>query len=493
MLRSVALPTSLHVDLVAHLDRPDMQEDLCFALYRNSEGAGRTSSLLTELVFPLEHERHVHGNVAFTGDYFLRAAEAAADCDAGLALLHSHPTGTGWQDMSRDDIAAEYGHAARTMALTEKPLLGLTLGTGDHQWSARTWDREGRAYRRGDCATVRVVGDAMRVTRHPSHDMRDATGRRLKRTLSVWGPEAHSAMTQLRIGIVGLGSVGSMVAETLARTGFGHLTLIDFDSIEEHNLDRVLHATARDVRGARSKIEVLERALRHSATHPDIRVDCVDRSVTEPDGWKHAMDCDVIFSCVDRPWPRHALNLAAYAHLIPVIDGGILARADPRGRMIGADWKALTAAPGRRCLQCARQYDPAAVNMERNGQLDDPSYIDGLPDSHPLRARQNVFAFSLNTASLEVLQLINMVVAPQGIADVGVQNYHAVTGTMDLDAEGCLPGCPYGQELIAAGDTAPAPVGEHAAADMERAARRERRRTIPARWARLIGWALRVT
>lgn len=465
---SIALATVAHEELIEHLDRDDHQEDLCFALYRLSTGATRTTAVVSELVLPREDERFVHGNVAFTSEYFLRAAGRAAQSDAGMALLHSHPGGRGWQDMSPDDVVAEQGHAAQTLMLTDKPLLGMTLATADGSWSGRLWPRRGNRYPREDCHTVRVVGDALRISHHPESAPPPSTDDRLTRTIAVWGAGAQADLARLRIGIVGLGSVGSMVAEALARTGAGHLTLIDFDSIKEHNLDRVLHATRRDVMLARSKVEMVRRALRRSATNPDLDIDALELSVTEPEGWAAALDCDVLFSCVDRPWARHLLNLAAYAHLIPVIDGGIRATADQHGRMIGADWKVHTAAPGRRCLQCLNQYDPAAVNLERQGQLDDPSYIQGLPTNHPLRARENVFAFSMNVASLEVLQLVSMVVAPQRIADLGGQIYHAVTGELDNDTLDCNPECPYGGELLATANDAPAMTGQHQAATDER-------------------------
>ncbi|MCA1695232.1 MAG: hypothetical protein LC749_11155, partial [Actinobacteria bacterium] len=209
-----------------------------------------------------------------------------------------------------------------------------------------------------------------------------------------------------------------------------------------------------------------------SATAAEPMIQALELSVVEEAGYRAALDCDVIFSCVDRPWPRAALNLIAYSHLIPVVDGGIQAATAGGQRLIGADWKAHVAAPGRRCLECLGQYDPGLVAAEREGLLDDPSYITGLPPDHPLRANQNVFAFSLGAASLEVLQLLSMVVAPSGVGDIGAQNYHFVTGYLDIDSHACLSTCLYARALLARGDHADVPViGRHQAAEHERAER----------------------
>jgi molybdopterin-synthase adenylyltransferase len=82
------------------------------------------------------------------------------------------------------------------------------------------------------------------------------------------------------------------------------------------------------------------------------------------------------------------------------------------GKIAGADRKALTAARGRQCLQCAGQYDPGLVQMEREGFLDDPAYIEGLPRDRAFKSRENVFAFSMGCGNLQLLQMLAMALAP---------------------------------------------------------------------------------
>lgn len=470
---SVAIATGLAARLAGHLSRADGQEDLCFVIWRPSTGATRTTAVVGDAIWPADRDRLVHGNVAFTSEYFLRAAALATQAGGGLGLVHSHPRGTGWQDLSRDDHAAEAGHAAQAIALTGLPLLGLTYATGDESYSARFWQRTGtRQYQPSWCESIRLVGDRIQVSWNdrlrPVPRFRPLQAR----TVSAWGPAAQADLARLHIGIIGAGSVGALVAEALARVGIEWIALLDFDTVQAVNLDRLLHASPRDASLARAKVEVLARALRRSATAERSRIDALDLSVAEPEGLAAALDCDVLFSCVDRPWPRAVLNLAAYAHLIPVVDGGILVRRHRSGRLAGAEWRAHLAAPGRACLECLGQYDPAMVAVERVGLLDDPSYLARLDEDHPIKRNENVFPFSAATAAAETLHLLNAVLAPGDIGDVGAHLYHFTTGTLDRRTAGCRPGCPYAEELLALGDTHPYDItGDHPTAHMARAER----------------------
>src|SRR5262245_13446403 len=88
-------------------------------------------------------------------------------------------------------------------------------------------------------------------------------------------------------------------------------------------------------------------------------------------------------------------------------------------QLAAADWRAHTIGPGLRCLECIGQYDSGQVQLERDGYLDNPTYIEGLSKEHPLKVRENVFAFSMGCASLQLNQMINLVLDPLGHANSG--------------------------------------------------------------------------
>jgi hypothetical protein len=447
---SAALTRSADKNLREHLLRRDGQEDICFALWFPSRGRSRITAIIHKVLLPLPDERNVHGNVSFNPTFLERALMEATACGAGVALLHSHPGGRRWQGMSPDDINTEKGIAASVYGATNLPLVGMTLA-GDGAWSSRFWQRTApRTYERFDCATVRVVSEELRVSFYDQLAPPPNPNAQQIRTVAAWGEPAQVDLARLRVGVIGAGSVGGMIGEALARIGFEDVMLIDFDHVEEHNLDRLLYATRADI--GRLKVEVMAEHLSARATASTWRVEPIVGAVYENDGFRAALDCDVLFSCVDRPWGRYVLNLIAYAHLIPVFDGGISVRMNRLGKIAAADWKAITVAPGRQCLQCAGQYDPGLVQMEREGFLDDPAYIEGLPKGHPLKARENVFAFSMGCGNLQLLQMLAMVLSPLDQPNAGTQLYHFVGNTMENPTFGkCHPECQF-PGLVATGD-----------------------------------------
>ena len=439
--------------LLRHFDRGQRQEELCFALWRPSTGADRVSALVFDLVLPETGDRDLHGNASFDAAYLSRAVRIAWKKRVGLAFLHSHPT-PGWQEMSEPDIVAERDRIAPPARATGFPAVGLTLGT-DGAWSARFWTWTGSAFRRNDCGKTRVVGGRLRMTRYPGGAERKVARKALRRTVSTWGEATQADLQSLRVGVVGVGSVGCLVAESLARMGVRRIVLFDDDRVETHNLDRLLHASRRDA--GRYKALVAAGSLKRSATASDFRVEPHIGRIEHSDLLPAALDCDLLFAAVDRPLPKDLLNHIAYAHCIPVIFGGVYAATKADGTMGQASWSVVAAGPGQRCLRCAGQYSTSEVVMERDGSLDDPTYIRSAGSETRVTVGQNVFAFSANLSSLMTLELIRMVAAEDWWPEVGNElTFSLIPGGLDRASYRCGDHCAV-RPKTTGGDAEPYP------------------------------------
>ncbi len=428
--------------LLQHYRRDKRQEDLCFALWRPSTGQLRRAALIDEIILPKKGERLLHGNASFEPAYLARAMKIARDKKVGLAFMHSHPS-DGWQGMSATDVEAERDVLAYPAGATDLPLVGLTIGT-DGYWSARFWEREDRQMRRHWCEKVRVVGPQSYKFFFNDNSAPPPLRREiLRRTFDTWGREAQNTISRLNVGIVGLGSVGCIVAEAMARIGIAQVTLIDPDKVEEHNLDRLLYGTVHDI--GQLKVDLAARAMQRNATAESIQITPLPVSVHNSTAYKAALDCDLLFSCVDRPVARDVLNYLAHAHLIPVIDGGIAVETDRRkDSLFSAHWRAHIVTPYHQCLRCNKQYNSSMVVMELDGSLDDPSYINNLPPEERV-GNQNVFPFSLGVAGMEVNLMLRYLLAEEWWPLVRQQDYQFVTAETRIINDECHPHCSFRQ------------------------------------------------
>ena len=469
MGRSVAMTGSTEAALARHLLRPDGQEDLCLGTWRPSTGRRRRTAILRQPILPGRGDRLVHTNASFQPEYSLRAAQEAAAAGFGLAFMHSHPRGRGWQSLNETDRIAESRIANIARELTGFPLVGLTLSK-DRCWSARVWEGAGREVTPVSCETVRTVGDTFGATFDDNIiPVPQASGMQ-ERTVHTWGEETQAKIARLRVAVAGVGSVGMAIAEVLARTGLECVGVFDFDTVESLNLDRLRGASRTDAILRRSKADVARRLLAEGSTAVTPRHEVHELSICEPEGLNRLLDFDLIFSCVDRPWPRHVLNVIAYADLIPVVEGGMSAFQHADGSLRNAYWSSTVVRPGRPCLACLGQYDPPLVQVERDGSLDDLSYIANLPPDSPIRRRQNVAAVSASVVAALLEQFVAYVAHPSGFGDPGPLRFSLRDHSVARRQTTCHNGCPYPRS-DGCGDARLDPTWPHPAAEQARQAR----------------------
>ena len=263
----------------------------------------------------------------------------------------------------------------------------------------------------------------------------------LRRTFDTWGNEAQSLLMRLQFGIVGVGSVGSIVAEALARIGVTRITLIDPDVVEAHNLDRLIHSTTEDIGSL--KVDVSREGIQASTTAETIDVISISKPIQTTSAYLAALDCDFLFSCVDRPVARDVLNHIANSHLIPVIDGGVAIEMQTnRDILSSAHWRAHIISPYHRCLRCNGQYNTSMVVMELDGSLDDPSYVTTLEQENR-GFNQNVFPFSMSVASMEINLMIRYIIALDWWPTVKQQDYQFVTSEIRIINDECHSACAF--------------------------------------------------
>ena len=426
--------------LLNYIRQGQRQEELCFALWRPSTGLNRRTAIVYEVVLPESDERNLHGNASFEPQYLARALRLAVERNSGLAFMHSH-TGPGWQNTSLTDVQAERDVIAYPAGATGLPLVGMTIGS-DGVWSARFWESYGAKMKQQWCESVRVPGQQTYALHFNDNLLKPQPRREvLRRTFDTWGTPAQNDISRMRIGIVGLGSVGCIVAEALARIGVAHLKLIDPDHVEEHNLDRLLYGSEKDI--GRPKVEMATEVIKRHATTQAITVDSHQLSVQDRLAYNSALDCDLLFSCVDRPVARDVLNFIANAHLIPVIDGGVAVETDRRGGgLFSAHWRAHIITPYHQCMRCNGQYNTGMVSAELDGSLDDPSYVSALEAEHR-SGNQNVFPFALGAAGMEVNLMLRYLLAQEWWPQVKQQEYQFLIGKTCVTNGRCQRHCSF--------------------------------------------------
>src|SRR5207247_274668 len=125
--------------------------------------------------------------------------------------------------------------------------------------------------------------------------------------------------------------------------------------------NRAVGSRPRDV--GKPKVEYLEQWARTISTAPRFKFTAVRGSAFEDTGMRPLLDCDYIFGAADDSAARQVLDHIAYAHGIPVADGGTKLVVDSgTGAVIGKS-QATEAGWGRPCLQCAGVYNLEEVTL----------------------------------------------------------------------------------------------------------------------------------
>lgn len=143
----------------------------------------------------------------------------------------------------------------------------------------------------------------------------------------VYGQQTFELLQHLHIAVVGVGGVGSWTIEALARTGVGHITIIDPDDVTDTNINRQIHALSDTI--DLSKVDVMrERVL---AINPSCQCTAVDDMLVESNLERHLLnDFDYVIDAIDSIRFKAAMISFCQRRKIRIIStGGAGGRTDP--------------------------------------------------------------------------------------------------------------------------------------------------------------------
>lgn len=126
-------------------------------------------------------------------------------------------------------------------------------------------------------------------------------------------------LLQSQVCVVGLGGLGGMVTETLARMGIGRLKLVDGDVFEAHNLNRQLLSSTPDLGSAKADAAAERVAL----IHPGIDVTVIGEDLTPVNAPHIVAGCGLVVDCLDNIRSRFTLQSAAQSAGIPMVSAAV--------------------------------------------------------------------------------------------------------------------------------------------------------------------------
>ncbi|MDH3998529.1 MAG: tRNA threonylcarbamoyladenosine dehydratase [Desulfuromonadales bacterium] len=150
---------------------------------------------------------------------------------------------------------------------------------------------------------------------------------RFDRLELLLGEAALKRLQQASVAVFGLGGVGSHAVEALVRGGVGHLTLVDFDSIDISNSNRQIHATVETI--GQPKAAVMAQRCR--SINPQVKVDAHQalynaETADELLGGEY----DYVLDCIDQITAKLHLIQSCLERGLPIISSmGAANKVDP--------------------------------------------------------------------------------------------------------------------------------------------------------------------
>jgi hypothetical protein len=427
-----------------------------FLLLREGKGIAGRRLLAADPILPPDDawERQSEGQLRPSARWISAAISKAINNNAGLLFIHSHPGPEHPMGFSARDRSAIASLASTIGPILDGPFAAAVMNR--ERWAACIVDD-------GELVPVPSIVSVGRALRILNPQQNNALGSRtVDSELDVRQRDAlgtvHDLLQQLDIAVVGVGGLGSPIAEQLVRMGAGSVTIIDHDLLDTpSNVRRVVGSTAADLHATTPppKVDVVGRHLDQLGLGRP--VNRINGDVRHERTFRALLDADVVISATDTHGSRAVLNDLASTYLLPVIDVGVQAGGRKNGDLVALVAEICVLTPVSPCLWCRERISAEVIRAEnlppeQRDQLVREGYLVGGVG----RPAPSVMALTALGAGLATCALLALLSSEGDVCPAG----YWVDGLMG-DAAETKPTEPLAtcrcRSRIAAGDTQPPP------------------------------------
>ncbi len=386
-----------------HLFPGDKDEHGAVILAGVSESKDLFTLLVREVHLAQEGIDYVKGKIGYRSlapKFIHRFITRARDERLVYLAVHNHDSDLEVGFSTVDFESHQRGYPALLQIAKGMPVGALVFGR--HSIQADIWFPSGN---RLDLEDAVVVGNTIqRLTPSPKKKHL-GTLETYDRQIRMFGKVGQADIAACRVGIIGLGGIGSLVAEYLARLGVGKFFLVDNDYVETTNLSRIVGATTLDATGGVSKVEIARRTILQANNEADIEM-LISDVAKEPVATK-LKGCDYLFLAADSMRARLVFNAVVHQYLIPGVQLGSKVRSDPMGAILDVMSANRPVRPGKGCLWCNQLIDPTQLAKEAKNDEERKAQAYGVEEENPSVISLNAIsaAHAVNDFLLDYLNI----------------------------------------------------------------------------------------
>jgi hypothetical protein len=446
---SVTMTEDQHRALHGHLFPGDGLEAV--ALLLCGRHAGRRHRLFVREVVRIAHDqcRRTVDRVSWSTELLPELLERADKKGMSIVKIHGHSAYRQFSEI--DDVADGALFPSLYGWLGSEHPLGSMIMMADGGLMGRVCEPNGSFT---PFESTAVVGNDIKISF--ASKIPDEVPEFGERIAQSFGKGTFELFRHMKIGVVGCSGTGSPVVEMLARNCTGALVLVDPDTVEERNLNRILNTSSEDARLRRPKVQALKRAIDSMGLGTQVEVfakTTFERSVVEA-----LADCDVLFGCMDSVDGRHLLNRLAAFYMIPYFDLGVKLEADGTGGIDQICGSVHYLKPGGSSLLSRHVYSSEqlrAAGLKRTDpttyrDLLEEGYIKGVAEDRPAVIQLNMLiaSFAVN----ELLARVHPYRLDQN-SDFAIRRISLSHGIFETEPDG--EACPSLTKHVGRGDVEP--------------------------------------